>query len=615
MPNTSPEDYPIQSLMRYWTLTGVIGEPLLPQRTIVGGMHLYSQTFQQRFLDGGGYLFTDTKVVGITRQRSSVIIKALAPNGQHLSFKVDHVIMASRATDVVHLIEDIGPRERAIFSQFMQQRVRMCIHTDTSVMPQERNHWGNSNYIMPSPNVLLPKPTLTIYPRKLLNQIGLSENLLISINPSQEPKPETVLSNHYFNYPIPNEHGESLAFKVQDIQGTKRTWYCGSYLHDPFLHEQGFISGIKAATEILAHEERQAKILGSMYKRSNGPDSEGIKADDKNGAPAPVDIIYVGKDLFISREPVPEKDNQFGIVTGIFCGQVSLKLSKDVDWENLPTQGNPIYISFPDQPTQMFYFCRTTVLRSARSTGGELIVEYPKTVEKYRRRRFLRSQVTIKGKLRARNAATSFHEIKTINISAGGAYFELLSPFAYKGPTTIGEPIELELCLPGQEPMQLPAHVVRVESQTSLDQVITERLAVEFDEVASKERTKIGLFVYESNRRKYQRVLTNIPAKFQIGTSRWACTAENLSGGGLLILIEGNPPDIIPGKLGTISLPIPEQGNIEAGVDIVRVQELKDPDQNTRLRVGLEFVEITKENRNKVIGLIHFLLRSGFSDR
>ena len=126
---------------------------------------------------------------------------------------------------------------------------------------------------------------------------------------------------------------------------------------------------------------------------------------------------------------------------------------------------------------------------------SELIVEYPKTVEKYRRRRFLRSPVAIKGKLMSKSSSTISHEIKTINISAGGAYFELLSPFAYDGPTEMGESIELELCLPEQEPMLLPAHVVRAESQTSLDQVITERLAVEFEEVASKERTKIGLFI------------------------------------------------------------------------------------------------------------------------
>ena len=243
MPNMPPENYPIQSLVRYWTLTGILGHPVQPKKTIVGGMNLYSQRFQKWFFDEGGYLFTNTKVLGIARQRSYVIVKALSQNGQQLSFKVDHVIMANRACDIIDLIEDIGPRERAIFSQFIQHRVRMCIHTDTSFLPTNRACWGDSNYIVPSPDILLPKPTLTLHPRMLVKENDLPDDLLISINPSNEPQPSKILSDHFFNYPIPNNHNENLAFKVQDIQGTKRTWYCGSYFGYGF-HEDGLKSAI-----------------------------------------------------------------------------------------------------------------------------------------------------------------------------------------------------------------------------------------------------------------------------------------------------------------------------------------------------------------------------------
>ena len=46
-----------------------------------------------------------------------------------------------------------------------------------------------------------------------------------------------------------------LAAEVDASQGAENTWYCGSYLREPFVHEPALASGLDVVERIIAADK------------------------------------------------------------------------------------------------------------------------------------------------------------------------------------------------------------------------------------------------------------------------------------------------------------------------------------------------------------------------
>jgi predicted NAD/FAD-binding protein len=92
-----------------------------------------------------------------------------------------------------------------------------------------------------------------------LQPLPFSEQVLVSLNPVQEPRPESVLARFEYAHPVFDDAAIAAQRKLSVIQGRLNTWFAGAWTGYGF-HEDGLRSGLAAARAI----SRRASILSGL---------------------------------------------------------------------------------------------------------------------------------------------------------------------------------------------------------------------------------------------------------------------------------------------------------------------------------------------------------------
>jgi predicted NAD/FAD-binding protein len=68
----------------------------------------------------------------------------------------------------------------------------------------------------------------------------------VTLNPSPQPRAETVHCSDIYDHPIYDARALRAQAKLGTLQGVRNTWFCGAYFGAGF-HEDGLKSGLEAA--------------------------------------------------------------------------------------------------------------------------------------------------------------------------------------------------------------------------------------------------------------------------------------------------------------------------------------------------------------------------------
>ena len=69
--------------------------------------------------------------------------------------------------------------------------------------------------------------------------------------PHIEPDERALISNRFFEHPVATGKTHLVTERLSQIQGRRRTWFCGSYLREPFCHEQALGIGQDVALRLI----------------------------------------------------------------------------------------------------------------------------------------------------------------------------------------------------------------------------------------------------------------------------------------------------------------------------------------------------------------------------
>lgn len=252
MPDKPPAAYMIRSLVAFWRMHGIVG-PGRPDRMIVrGGMHAYCAAFEDWVRQREGVLQLGTRVVGISRRKNRIRIRALSPVRENLTFEFEHVVIASNANQVIPLLEDATQEERRIYAGFGWQRSRLVVHRDNRLMPHDRATWGAYNYLVSDGTAPEIRPTITFYPNRLASLDADVPDVFVTMNPFREPDPGHIITNQFFVHPSVGGITDMACERLDAIQGRRGTWFCGSYVREPFVHEQAMSCGFDIGQRLVA---------------------------------------------------------------------------------------------------------------------------------------------------------------------------------------------------------------------------------------------------------------------------------------------------------------------------------------------------------------------------
>ena len=129
-----------------------------------------------------------------------------------------------------------------MLSAIPYQANEAVLHTDTRLLPRKRLAWAAWNYRMPEgPG---GRVSLT-YDMSRLQGIDAPETFCVTLNPAERIDPDRVLARMTYAHPLFTPAGVAAQARHREIDGTRRTYYCGAWWRHGF-HEDGVVSALDA---------------------------------------------------------------------------------------------------------------------------------------------------------------------------------------------------------------------------------------------------------------------------------------------------------------------------------------------------------------------------------
>lgn len=248
-----PAELPMRALVIVWRMTGILDRERAERLTLDGGLHRYGAAFARWFVSAGGRLLRSWRAIGASRDPQGTVVRVLDRDGSIGMLETDDLVLATRPDLAIDLLDDATAAERLLAASCVLRHTRVVVHQDARLMPRDRTTWGAFNYPVECDGAAGPRPAVTLYPNLLEALPAEVPDVFVTINPHREPSPEKVLDERMRIHPAPGQPARDTARLVAQIQGRRRTWFCGSYFREPFLPEQALRSGFDVAERIRDH--------------------------------------------------------------------------------------------------------------------------------------------------------------------------------------------------------------------------------------------------------------------------------------------------------------------------------------------------------------------------
>ena len=163
----------------------------------------------------------------------------------------DHVIFACHSDQALALLADSTTNEQQILSAMAYQDNEVVLHTDESILPNEKAAWASWNYHLPliSNDSQQQLPALT-YNMNILQGIDAPETFCVTLNQTQDIDPSKILRQFTYAHPVFNRSSIHAQQQRHLINGIENTWFCGAYWYNGF-HEDGVRSALDVIEAIV----------------------------------------------------------------------------------------------------------------------------------------------------------------------------------------------------------------------------------------------------------------------------------------------------------------------------------------------------------------------------
>lgn len=234
-------DYPFAAFARFFANHGLLALDDRPLwRTVEGGSREYVARVTAPFAEG---ILTDTAVRAIRRLPTGVRIEDSRGGIRHF----DQVVIAAHADQALNMLADADAEERRLLGSFRYEPNHAVLHSDPRLMPRARRAWASWNF-MSRGRGDEQKVSVTYWMNRL-QHLPPELPLFVTLNPLQAPDPSLVHASFSYEHPVYGRDAIAAQAELWDLQGVRRTWFCGSYFGHGF-HEDGLQAGLAVAEQL-----------------------------------------------------------------------------------------------------------------------------------------------------------------------------------------------------------------------------------------------------------------------------------------------------------------------------------------------------------------------------
>lgn len=232
-------DYPARHLFGFLEHHGMLGIWGSPRwRTVEGGSHTY----------------VERVLAGLHSVRLGTPVRTLAHNGDGVRLSTDSevlefdaAVVATHADQALALIEHPSADEREILGAFTYTRNHTLLHTDTSVLPSDRDTWASWNHRLTSCD---PggSPVRVSYHMNRLQGLPEGTDYVVTLNADDDVKPDRVVAAMDYAHPVFTPESVAAQGRLRSLD-TPVLAFAGAH-HGWGFHEDGCRSGVEAAAAL-----------------------------------------------------------------------------------------------------------------------------------------------------------------------------------------------------------------------------------------------------------------------------------------------------------------------------------------------------------------------------
>ncbi|MCO6414442.1 MAG: FAD-dependent oxidoreductase [Thiogranum sp.] len=249
--STDPQQmlaFPACFFVRFFVNHGLLNINDRPQwRVIRGGSREYVKRLTAPYRDR---IRLNEAVVSVRRLPTHVELRTSAG----LTERFDYVFIASHSDQALGMLSDATQAEREVLGAIPYQHNDAVLHTDTSVLPRTKRARAAWNYLRRTDGDGRVSVT---YNMNILQNLQAPVTFCVSLNDTRNIDPGTIISQVSYRHPVFTREGVAAQARQREINGKRRTWYCGAYWRYGF-HEDGVVSALNALrdfTELVGHAQ------------------------------------------------------------------------------------------------------------------------------------------------------------------------------------------------------------------------------------------------------------------------------------------------------------------------------------------------------------------------
>lgn len=230
------QDFPAYNFVRFFHNHGLLSISDRPTWYVIqGGSKQYVTKLIQPFRDR---IRLNSPIHSIRRYPDHVEI---TPRNQP-SERFDAVFIASHSDQALAMLDDASSLEREILTAIPYQENTAVLHTDQAVLPKRRLAWAAWNYH------LLPHQESQValtYNMNILQGLDSDTQFCVTLNNDSAIDESHILKRMRYHHPVFTPAGMTAQQRQHEINGIKRTYFCGAYWRYGF-HEDGVVSALNA---------------------------------------------------------------------------------------------------------------------------------------------------------------------------------------------------------------------------------------------------------------------------------------------------------------------------------------------------------------------------------
>lgn len=171
----------------------------------------------------------------------------------------DYCIFCNHPPEILKTITGISEQTNSILLKFKYQKNLAVLHSDESVLPENRKAWAAWNYH----SVKVNDGTDAVFVSYLINKlqkIPSNKTVIVTLNPVSLIDKKKIYKEINYEHPLFSTDAILAQSEIAGIQGEKRIYFAGAWMRYGF-HEDGILSAKNVIKKLLADDGREEELF------------------------------------------------------------------------------------------------------------------------------------------------------------------------------------------------------------------------------------------------------------------------------------------------------------------------------------------------------------------